>query len=288
MTRINSVNRIDTDPTRDRYQPNTRFQPRPRHHVFNTRPYERQPYPKQFSTQPRFRKQHDGPTCYFCHRQGHTQDQCWTKNPALRPNKRLSQWNNSNDRPTIGDNRRPPPKTNQNPRPDKKRRIVVNNINDNNKDYSTYTCVTSNVILQGKKYSTIIDTGASISIIQGELFDRLDLNQIEKNYHIIDIITAANREVMPLRCLAKLSIQFGRDVISHWFRVIDMTPNQLLIGTDLLTRLRAIIDLKECMLTLPSGESIPLQVFQEATNTATISNLKKIRLAPRCSQTIQS
>ena len=109
---------------------------------------------------------------------------------------------------------------------------------------STDTALTLDVLVQGKEYEFIVDTGADVSLIQPYVGD-------EPTEELSDVVRGITGEALEIEGTRRLEIEIGNQRCTHDF-VVASFPLQKdgIIGLDLLIELEAYIDMATDEVTL--------------------------------------
>ena len=119
----------------------------------------------------------------------------------------------------------------------------------------------NHIIIQGFSRKTpvnlLIDTGASISLVNTRLIDQL--NAMNEVVPTSSLIAGLGNKIIPVRGEIKLPINFGNMQISHTYVVCDNLEYEYLLGVDLLRKFEIKIDIPGEKIFTPYGEEKFLQ-----------------------------
>jgi predicted aspartyl protease len=105
----------------------------------------------------------------------------------------------------------------------------------------------SRVRLQGRRFAVfedaLIDTGAAFTVIPPETAEFLEL-EIDKHFPKAKLVTASGVIETPVRILEKLEIagQETRELQVVVHRIPDPAPIKLLLGMNLIEKMKLIVD----------------------------------------------
>ena len=112
------------------------------------------------------------------------------------------------------------------------------------------------IIIQGFCRKTpanlLVDTGASISLVNTRLIDQL--NAMHEVVPTSILIAGLENKIIPVRGEIKLLIQIGKMQISHNFVICDSLENEFLLGIDVLRKFEIKIDIPNKKICTPYGE----------------------------------
>ena len=106
------------------------------------------------------------------------------------------------------------------------------------------TVLKNHIIIQGFSRETpvnlLIDSGASISLVNTRLLD--SLNVMDEVKPTSTLIAGLGKKVIPIRGEIKLPIHFGNMQLYHTFIICDNLDNEFIIGVDVLRKYGMKID----------------------------------------------
>jgi len=140
------------------------------------------------------------------------------------------------------------------------------------------------VTINNKKYSALIDTGASASVCSESLYNQI----VRSGAKLIAMptcglycITAIGHSKKKVRLQCMMPLKIGKEVIELIFLVIPNLINDLIIGCDFLCQWRASIDFERCILLIRNdmGEQITPFIEEETkedNNNNNVNNEKQL------------
>ena len=140
--------------------------------------------------------------------------------------------------------------------------------NDNGlQNYKTSHLPIINVKINNAQFKALIDTGSEISLINKNLFDKYLKNMEEKCVKIskINLISASGKKFA--ECNRVLNTEFlveNKVLIGDFIIVSDMNFD-IILGEDILSQLKAIIDLGERFLEF-EGNKVPIYKLNDLKN----------------------
>ena len=182
-------------------------------------------------------------TCWTCGKVGHRQADCWIEHPE----KRIT---------------RSPKNSGKNPTPVTKLQVEtkdsqVNSVHDQD---SSCTPLKAEMKLCGITINVIIDTGASVSVMDLQILKQLQENScktIPLFHWKKGQVTGADGT--PLKVVAEALIPVGDSEEEVKFVIIDPVPCGILIGNDALSKLKPIINYSSNQVSI-QGKQQPLQI----------------------------
>lgn len=113
------------------------------------------------------------------------------------------------------------------------------------------------------KVKLMIDTGASLSLIQTKLLEQL-LRNTTRQYNLRKWdrgeLRIASGKPLKVRGLVDVCVDVGPVTLGITMAVVDELSKSIIIGVDVLTRLHAHIDLREGRLTIAGQYNVPLDL----------------------------
>lgn len=117
----------------------------------------------------------------------------------------------------------------------------------------------SRVKLQGKRYTVfedgLIDTGAAFTVVPPETAEFLEL-EIDKRLPKAKLVTASGIIETPVRVLEKLEVAGlqARELQVVVHRIPDPAPMKVLLGMNLIEKMKLVVDGKSGQFTLEDPE----------------------------------
>lgn len=134
----------------------------------------------------------------------------------------------------------------------------------------------------------LIDTGAAMSVVKKELFDRITpLNEQQLRQGPVSTARAANGSIVPLlgTVVAPMTLG-GREFKHRVYNAQDLT-HEVILGSDCLHKFKAVIDFDQSVFLLPGAEAVYLGRQINQTDSQPLSMVQTEHLTPR-SQSIVS
>ena len=121
---------------------------------------------------------------------------------------------------------------------------------------------------------TLIDTGASFSIIASQLLSRIPYAKINKNNHIKLLgITVTHLDI---KGTTDVSFDIGKQTITHTFVVCEHIAEQMILGTDFLKKYEVNINYKNRTISL-NNDTIQLESHNHMTSLGKAARNIKIK-----------
>lgn len=149
---------------------------------------------------------------------------------------------------------------------------------------SVLSCITNSVrcsIVGGGRYDCLIDSGASISLIAGSVFDRTPSLRRQSLQPSYTIAKSANGTDIALRGTVDVDIDIQGHIFTHPVYVADsLSPTDLVLGLDFLQRHKVLLDFDQNTMSAPGLEPVNLGDRSGIKGTCRLVSAKTIVLKP--------
>ena len=117
------------------------------------------------------------------------------------------------------------------------------------------------IIIRGKCEETpsllLIDTGASVSLVHTKLIAQID--RLSEILPTNIIIAGLDKVIVPTKGEIRLPLMFGNILVHHTFIVCNDLEHEFLIGMDILTKHKIVIDVPNKFICTSNGQEKFLQ-----------------------------
>lgn len=145
-----------------------------------------------------------------------------------------------------------------------KRRIISYSVSHLNPQRSRVLTITVSINKATEGTETVVDTGSSISLINKQFAQQLQLKQNHK--HRVHI-TSVEGKLAQTHGTVNVPIALEHITIYHKCHILDSQQFKLLLGTDFLDRHKAQIDFNSRKIKSPNFKNI---AFKEETRNNTV------------------